>query len=320
MTKGLSIAYYNLSTMLEAGMPIIKSLNTTASTSTGRLRKAFGAVAERISSGDSLANAMARHPAVFAPLDLTLIEAADISGNLAGSFKYLSQWYEFRQRLKNILISGFTLPLVILHIAIAVGPLPALFLGGTSLAEYAFMEARTLALLYGTLGIIYAVLRMVPPGSSLRWLLDAVKLRMPVLGQALRQIALSRYCRAFDMLYKAALPITQCAQIAAGATGNAVMADLLKGGAKSAQAGKLVCEGFSHKLPAEFLELWRIGEEAGQLDSIIQRLAVTMAESGEQLFIEFCRWLPRVIYFLILLFLALLVLYSFTMIMSRTAM
>lgn len=316
MTKQLSVAYHSLSTLLEAGVPIIRSLTTTASTSTGRLQKAFSALVKDISAGDSLASAMAHHSDVFAPLDLTLIEAAETSGNLAESFKYLSQWYEFRQRLKNILISGLMLPLAILHIAIAIGPLPALFLGGMSLAEYAFIEISSVALLYGTVGIIYALLRMVPPGSWLRWLLDAMMLRIPVLGQALRQITLSRYCRAFNMLYRAGVPITQCAQKALSVTGNAVIADLLKGGTQSAQAGGLIWEGFSHKLPLEFLQLWQIGEETGELDATVARLAVNTAETGQMLFVEFCRWLPRVIYFAILISVALLIIKSFTMVIS----
>ncbi len=86
------------------------------------------------------------------------------------------------------------------------------------------------------------------------------------------------------------------------------MTDLLKGGAESARAGKSVYEGFSGKLPTDFLQLWQIGEEAGELDKTVKRLGDNTSETAEWLFVEFCRWLVRLIYFLILAVLAIIVL------------
>jgi len=146
---------------------------------------------------------------------------------------------------------------------------------------------------------VVAIYRLMPNTGLLRRFLDTLTLRIPVLNQAIRQLALSRYCLTFNLLYQSGIPITQCAQKASSITGNAIMADLLKGGAESAQAGNLVCEGFSRKLPTDFLERWRIGEETGELDKTVQRLADNNSETAEYLFVEFCRWLVRVIYFLI---------------------
>ena len=308
MAKKLAVAYYNLSIMLDAGLPMLKALDTNSAGLKGNLKKTFSALAKGVSAGDSLAETMKKYPSVFAPLDVILVEAADMSGNLPQSFKLLSQWYEFRNRLKNILISGLMLPFAIIHIAAVIIPLPRLILGYISIISYFFQASGILAFFYVPAGIILAVYRLMPNAGLLRRLLDALVIRIPVLGSAIRQLAISRYCRTFNMLYTAGVPITECAQKASDVTGNAVMTNLLKGGAESAQAGKMVYEGFSCKLPADFLNLWQIGEETGELDKTIKRLADNNSETAEWLFVEFCRWLTRAVYFLVCALLAIQIL------------
>jgi len=299
MTKKLATAYHNLSIMLEAGIPVQRALNTIAAGLKGGLRKTFLNLVKGVSAGNCLAETMSKYPNVFATLDVMLVDAADTSGNLSESLKLLSEWYDFSNRLKNRLISGLMLPLVVIHIAALVGPLPYLFMGIINVAGYIIKVAITLALFYIPLSIILATLHLMPNTGTIRRFLDFVVLKIPILGLAVRQLALSRYCRAFNMLYKAGIPIIQCAQQAPGVTGNVIVADVVKGGAESAQAGNMVWEGFSPKLPADFLNIWRIGEETGELDNSIKRLADNTTENAEQLFSEFVQWLPRIIYWLI---------------------
>jgi type IV pilus assembly protein PilC len=308
MSKKLAIAYYNLSIMLDAGVPMLKSLDTTTAGLTGNLKKAFAALAKGASAGDNLAETMRKYPWVFAPLDVMLAEVAETSGNLPQSFKHLSEWYEFRNKLKHITISGLMLPLAIIHIAAFIIPIPRLVLGHLSFFKYLLTVLGTLAIFYIPAIIIIAILRLMPNRGLLRRFFDAFVLRVPGLGQAIRRLAISRYCQTFNLLYQAGIPITQCAQKASEATGNSFIADMLKGGAESAKAGKLVCEGFSRKLPADFLNLWQVGEETGELDKTLPRLANNYTETAEWLLVEFCRWMVRLIYFLICAFLAITVL------------
>lgn len=314
MTKKLATAYHNLSIMLEAGIPVQQALNTTASGLKGKLRKTFSALAKGVSVGNGLTDTMSKHQNIFATLDVTLVDAADTSGNLPEVMRLLSQWYDFRSRLKNRLFSGLMLPLMVLHIAAFVGPLPFLFLGAINEVGYVIQVAKILALFYIPMVLILAILHVMPRTGILRRFMDASVLKIPVLGQALRKIAIGRYCWAFYMLYKAGVPITQCAQQATDVTGNVVVSDILKGGAESARAGNMVCEGFSPELPADFLNLWRIGEETGELDSCVKRLADNTSEGAERLFAEFAQWLPRLIYFLICVMLVILILRTAAMV------
>ncbi|MHC4739541.1 MAG: type II secretion system F family protein [Planctomycetota bacterium] len=315
--KKLALAYHNLSVMLDAGMPILRSLETLVSSIDGKLQDAFAAVTQKVTSGQPIADAMAEHPKVFAPMDISLIRAADLSGNMADSLKMLSQWYEFSNRLKNIILSGMVLPVVLINITAVIAPLPLLFLHAINIPGYFAMMIRILALLYIPSAVIIAVLRLTPKTGILRRLLDALVLRIPILNKGIRCLAISRYCRAFYMLYKAGIPITQCAKTAPSMTGNIVIAELFEAGADSAQAGKLLFTGFSDRLPTEFLDLWRIGEETGELDSVTKRLADMYADTTEHLLTEFIKWLLKLAYFFVCAIMVIQIFKGYGMIMGR---
>ena len=315
--KKLALAYHNLSVMLDAGMPILRSLETLVSSLDGKFHDAFATVTKKVISGQPIAEAMAEHAKIFAPMDISVIRAADLSGNMAGSLKMLSQWYEFLNRLKNIILSGMVLPFVLINITAVIAPLPLLFLHAINIMGYFAMMIRILALLYIPSAVIIAVLRLTPKTGILRRLLDAVVLRIPVLGKGIRCLAISRYCQAFYMLYKAGIPITECAKTAPSMTGNIVIADLFEPGADSAQAGKLLSTGFSDRLPTEFLDLWHIGEETGELDSVAKRLADMYADTAEHLLTEFTKWLPRLAYFFVCAIMVIQILKGFGMTMGR---
>jgi len=231
-----------------------------------------------------------------------LIEAADISGNLPQSFNMLSQWYDFCNKIKMTILSGLMFPFAVLNVAALVIPLPALFLAKIGIGGYLTMVIQTLALFYIPAAVLLVIFRYMPKAGILRRGLDIITLKIPLLGQAVYHIALSRYCRAFYMLYKAGVPIIQCAQKSPAITGNSVVAALFEGAAQSAKNGNPVYDGFSHQLPPEFLNLWKIGEETGKLEDVTKRLGDNAADTAQHLFEEFAKWLPKIIYFVVAAF------------------
>ena len=130
------------------------------------------------------------------------------------------------------------------------------------------------------------------------------------------KLAVSRYCWVFHMLCKAGVPVTDSVDMAVSATGNAVVADLFRPAAESVRAGGLVCEGFSSKVPADFKDIWRVGEESGTLDDATKRLADNNTEAAEFWFGEFARWFPRLVYFLVCLVMAYYIVKNFASIAS----
>jgi len=258
MPYNLAIPYYNLSLLLDAGVPLLRSLNNIAEGLSKDLKKPFSALADEAAKGKPLAETMAQYKTVFEPLDIMLINAAEISGSLPGFF--LVSW---------------------------------------NFNSYIFSVIKILAVFYILATLFYVIINLTPKSGKARRCLDRLAIKIPVLGQAIYQVALSRYCSAFHMLFKAAVPVTDCAEKAVSVTSNIVVADLLAGGIASTKQGKPISEGFSPKLPMDFLDIWKIGEETGKLDDITKKLADNTAESAEFWFVEFARWLPRLVYVLV---------------------
>ncbi len=301
MSSKLAIIYHDLAVLLDAGLPIIKSLDTVSEGLQGHLRNIFSGLSKSVSRGNTFADSMAEYPMVFARLDLMLLKSAEFSGELPNCFKMLSNWYEFKNRIKGILISGLILPFMIFHIMVFIVPLPSMVLGKISSTEYMMQIAKVLGLLYLLIGITLAVYHSVPNNGLFRRLLDVLILRIPILGQAVRQLSICRYCRGFNMLYKAGVPIKECAAQATELTGNLIIADMFQGGAASIAAGNMAYKGFSNRLPLDYLNIWQTGEQIGELDKMVDKIAEIAGDKAELLFIEFARWLPRLLYALVCL-------------------
>jgi type II secretory pathway component PulF len=307
MSSGLAIAYNNLSTMLDAGVPVQRSLNTLIPGLKPRLSKAFLALADGVAQGNPLSETMILYPKVFAPVDIMLVEVGEKSGNLPDLIALLSKWHEMSARMLKRMISGFLLPIAVLTVAAFVFPLPAFVLGELSLTSYLLKVVGILMLFWVPAGIIVLIVRTTPRTGPARRVLDNVVLRIPVLGSAVHKLSIGRFCWAFHMLSKAGVPYSESVEMAISVTGNLVIADLFRPAAKSVKAGELMSEGFSKKLPFDLVEMWKTGEETGRLDDISKRLADNYSEQAEFWFAQFTRWFPRFVYLLICIMLIIMI-------------
>ena len=285
--------------MLAAGVPVQRSLNTLIPGLKGRLQEAFLALADGVAEGNPLAYTMVLHPKIFYPVDIMIVEVGEKSGNLPELIGLLSRWHEMSDRMLKRMISGLLLPILVLTVAAFVFPLPSFVLGYLSLSAYLFKVVRILMLFWLPAGIIVLIIRTTPKTGQARRVLDNIALRIPILGSAIHKLAIGRFCWAFHMLCKAGVPYSESVDMAMSVTGNLVVADLFAPAAESVKAGELMSEGFSKKLPFELVEMWKVGEETGQLDDVTRRLANNYSEQADFWFAQFTCWFPRFIYLLI---------------------
>ena len=307
MPGKLAIAYNNLSTMLAAGVPVQRSLNTLIPGLEPRLSKAFLALADGVAEGNPLAHTMVLHPEVFDLVDIMIVQVGEKSGNLPELIGLLSKWHEMSARMRKRLISGLLLPILVLTIAAFVFPLPSFVLGDMSLTSYLFKVVGILLLFWVPAGIIFFIVRTTPRTGPARRVLDKVVLRIPILGSAVHRLAIGRFCWAFHMLCKAGVPYSESVDMAMSVTGNLVVADLFAPAAESVKAGQLMSEGLSTKLPLELVEMWKVGEETGQLDDVTKRLANNYSEQADFWFAQFTCWFPRFVYLLICIVLIIMI-------------
>ena len=254
----LAQTYYDMATLLDAGVPILRSVDILIEGRQGSLKRTFSQVRESVSKGSSLSESVDMHPRIFPEMDRMLIEAGETSGSLSDSFKMLSEWHEFVHRITWRILGGMVYPVFSLHVAAFIFPGPALVLGQIGFGAYLLGVLQILSLLYIPAAIVVGILHFGPRASFLRRSLDWLTLKIPIFGQAMYHLCVSRYAKAFGMLYKAGVPITECTQRANRVTGNVVMADLFAGAVLSVREGNMASDGFSPRLPAEYRDLWRL--------------------------------------------------------------
>lgn len=300
-TGKLALAYHNLSVTLDAGVSILRAFDIVAEGQRGSLKKAFLGARESISKGSGVSESMKIYHRTFSEVDLMLIEASETSGKYPECFQLLSQWHEFQIRIMRILKTGLILPLFILHIALIILPFPSLFLGQITFNKYLMKVFGPLLTIYLSVILLILLYRFFKKLRFLRSILDNIILWIPLLGKAVWQLAISRFCYTFSMLNKAGVPIAQGLPLAVGLTGNTAVAKVFEGGVESVKNGNAACEGFSNKMPVEYQSLWQIGEETGELTRTVDKIAEISSDKAELYFTEFAKWFPRLVYLFICL-------------------
>ncbi len=304
MAVGRQMAYHNLAVMLGAGLPVTRAVAVITQGCRGRLARDFRALGAAIAGGATVTEAMAARPRSFPAFDVLIVQAGETSGTLDEAFRRLADAYAFRRRLKRIIAAGLAYPLFILHAAALVVPLPGMFMSGFKLEAYVLAVIRFLLVFYIPAAVILLIAWLGRTFRILRRGLDSVALHVPLLGKGLLRMALSKFCVSFQALLRAGVPITRSIPDAAGTCGNMAAAVMLAGAAQSVRQGNPAWQGFSHGLPREFTAAWQAGEESGSLDDVVGRLAQSQGELAQSRLTELAKWLPRVIYFIIMLYLA----------------
>ncbi|MHC4524203.1 MAG: type II secretion system F family protein [Planctomycetota bacterium] len=307
--------YHNLSVMLNAGMPIIRAFQTVQKQ--GRYGRLFREIEQDVSQNVcGVADAVEARRKKFKKLDVTLIRVGEETGQLAEMFGELSQWYTFRQRMRRTFKAGMALPVVYIHVAAFIFPVIPCAFSGFDIQVYFKTMKAILAAFYIPAGVILGIIYLTPKTGPLRWLLDTFVMIVPLLGKAIRELELSRYCKVFSITYRAGVPIIQCTKMATDTVSNRVMHQRLRGAYEKVLVGDEMSTGFSPALPAEFIALWEVGEESGELDQSTWRLGDMHAQNAEFKFNLIAEWVPRLIYFIILGLLVYAVIYAISMIAS----
>ena len=313
--------YESLSTLLEAGVPILRALPTAARTLHGPWRRMAQSIEQDLRQGRSLADSMAQQKRFFEPLEVELVRTGEQTGQLAEIFAQLAQWRQFLQQLKKTFWSGMILPIVILHAAAIVIPLPllmrALLMNEGSISDFFYSAAGILAFFYVPAIVIGTLVHLTPSQGLFKKMLDAFVCSIPLLGKAVINLSLSRYARTFAMLYRAGVPIVQAAEQATRNCGNWVVQQRLKGAYLNVKKGETMSAGFAPAVDPEFREIWLVGEESGELDQCAYRLGNLYAERAENTMKAFARGFPVAAYLILLGVLAFLVIRGFLSIYGK---
>lgn len=308
--------YRNLATLLSAGMPILRALRSVQRVGHRGWKKILTQIEQDIRNGMELSESMRHWPQRFPSLDLALVQVGEQTGQIAELFNSLADWYELRQKLRNAMVSGLVYPIFVLHAAAFLAPIPSAVLGG-GWDSYWSQFFGILALFYVPLAVVLLARRCLPKQGFARRLFDQSILLIPVLGSAYKCLAIGRFSYFFSMMYKAGVPIAKSAHLSIHACGNQVIRSRLEGGYQATLSGNPMSEGFSKNLDSDFLQLWAVGEESGELDKTSAKLGEIYLDKARFRFEMIAQWLPKIVYFAIMGFIAFQVIRAVTTIYGR---
>lgn len=291
--KDLVLFSRQFSTLVAARVPIVQTLRILESqVSSKGLVVVTKSLVQGVESGDSLSNALAKHPNVFGNIYVSLVRSGEASGHVAESLSYLADQLEKDYDLRSRVKSAMTYPAFVLSALLVVGILMFKFvlpnLVSVLKEQNAELPLVSKVLISFTdffevfwwvvlllLTFIVAGLRFYIQTEGGRYVWDRVKMKLPVIGQVLDKIYLARFARNLSTLVAGGIPIIKALQIISEIINNVIYRDILLEAAQQVTNGKSISESLArHKeFPPLVTQMVRVGEETAQLDSILIKLA-----------------------------------------------
>jgi type IV pilus assembly protein PilC len=280
--------------MIEAGVAMLRALTVlTEQTTNPKLRKVLEQVRYDIEQGGTLSDALSKHTKIFDTLYISMVRAGEAGGVLDQVLNRLAGFMEERSKLTQQVKSAMTYPVVVMVIAVGVfyamltlvlptfsglftslgSELPAYTKFLISISDFLrswYMIAIIAGLIFGTWSL--KKWYETPEG---KYALDYAMLNVPIFGDIMRKVAVARFTRTFGTLTKSGVPIVSALDVVKDSSGNAVLSravELIQ--AKVQQGGTISGPlGESKLFPPMVTQMVAIGEETGQLENMLEKVA-----------------------------------------------
>ena len=283
----------DLSTMLNAGLPMLRSLDILYRQSAKRgIKRVLRGIIQDLEKGSTFSEACAKYPMAFPPLFIRLVRVGEEVGNLASVLEQLSTHLAKDEETASKVKGSMAYPAFVLCLAVGavfimitfvMPALTGLFAefgqGLPPLARIAisianFIAAYALYIVSG-LVILVVVLALYFRTSSGKRVKDTVILKLPVLGGASRKGALARTARSMAMMVRSGVPLTEALGLCADTAANAVVRDKLIKCNEAVLSGQSLSQAMAAQpiFPVLMSQMVGIGEETGRLDSNLETLA-----------------------------------------------
>jgi type IV pilus assembly protein PilC len=294
-SKILMIFTRQLATLIDSGLPLLRSLNVLAKQERDKvMKKTIDKLADSVQSGSTFSDALALHPKIFNDLYVNMIRAGEVGGVLELVLTRLSEFQEKAARIRNKVLSAMVYPIIVMTMAIGIlcfllvfivprfevifhdllgdKPLPPVtqFVIGFS----GFMKNHGLVLV-GAIVAIVIIYNFIGRTRSGRLAIDNFKLRMPLFGNLNRKTAISRFARTLGTLVTSGVPILQALNITRETAGNAAIARAIARVHDCVKEGESIVQPLeaSKQFPPMVVSMIDVGEETGKLPEMLLKMA-----------------------------------------------
>ncbi len=292
-TKELSVATRQLATMIDAGLPIVQCLEILGEQSENKLlRTTITSIRRDVEGGCTLADSLRKHPKIFDELYVNMVEAGEAGGILNTILNRIALFIEKASRLKKKVKGAMIYPVAIVLVAIVVVAVLMIFVipvfaelyGSMGQALPAptqicinisnFFVAYWWLMLLTAIGVVTAIkLYYKTPQGHMK--IDALLLRMPVIGDLLRKVAVARFSQNMALLLSSGVPILDGLAITGKTAGNKVVEKAIMESRVSISKGNTVAEPLreSKIFPPLVCQMVAVGESTGGLDGMLRKVA-----------------------------------------------
>ena len=294
-SKILMIFTRQLATLIDSGLPLLRSLKVLAKQERDKLMKnTINKIADSVQSGSTFSDALALHPRIFNDLYVNMVKAGEVGGVLELVLTRLSEFQEKAAKIKNKVIAAMVYPGIVMTMAMGImgfllvfivprfevifhdllgdKPLPPVtrFVIGVS----GSLKNHGLVIL-GVVVAVVTLYKFIGRTRRGRLAIDTFKLRMPLFGNLNRKTAISRFARTLGTLVTSGVPILQALNITRETAGNAAIARAIAQVHDSVKEGESIVQPLeaSRVFPPMVVSMVDVGEETGKLPEMLLKVA-----------------------------------------------
>jgi type IV pilus assembly protein PilC len=283
-------------TMVEAALSILRCLDIlVAQTRNPFFRSVLQQVRMDIQSGLTLADSMAKHPRIFDDLYVNMIRAAEMGGILDVILDRLAEYLEKEQEIRTKIKSAMMYPCVVFAFALLMAtgivffvlPKFRVVFEGLVGPNFELPLVTELLMSFGDISRSYwyipvmliigltVAYNLTMRTEAGRFKLDSWKLKIPIVGDLMLKVAVSRVCRTLGTLMSSGIPILRALEIVEDTAGNAVVATAINQARAAINEGQRMCEPLvqSGVFPLMVTQMIQVGEETGRIDEMLQKVA-----------------------------------------------
>lgn len=289
--------------LINAGVAIVRSLGVLSEQCTNlKLKKALQEISADVQQGVNLSEAMRKHPDCFDALYVSMVQAGEVGGVLDEVMNRLAKLLEDIARIQNQIKSALAYPVVVGFLAVAIFlgmtiflipifanifddlgtelPPLTLFLVGVSNVLRSWKIAIPVVL-FVVGGFAYRQYYKTPLG---RVTIDRLSLKMPLFGDLIQKSAVARFSRTFGSLTRSGVPILTALEIVRDTAGNQVIANAVDASRREIQQGGMISIALDKEkvFPLMAIQMISIGEETGELDQMLSKVADFYEDEVEQ--------------------------------------
>ena len=299
-SRDLGVMYGQLSDLLASGVPLLRSLKSLVkSTVNKRLAVVLREIHNEVADGQSLHKSMAGHQDVFPTLHTVMVQAGERASFLDDVLESLSVFLERLDELQSKVLGALVYPsmLVLLGGSVMIGalvffvpkfepmlagmdkPMPTeiVFLLSESVRRYWLIIAAGIG---GLIAFFWSVLQSQAGKQAMeRW-----RLKIPVAGNALRMVAITRFCRILGTMLANGVPILQALAISRDATGSALLAENINEAIENVRAGEPLTEPLKAggMFPEQVIAMISVAEESNQMQKVLLQIADSVERRTNQ--------------------------------------